>query len=172
MVMPVHFFVSKPSSGPGRPGRVFYNSYIVYYIGPIYVYSYVFFSSSRPGPVPCCVSCCGGPIAIAPKPGTLPVLPSLCLCDDALTLHTTPCALCGKQWQSIVRTASVGHSQTVPVRGASSGGTAGGTQRRGAAGTVPEQRVQGALRPARAQRADRVNPQRRSKEKNQKANAA
>ena len=55
------------------------------------------------------------------------------------------------------------------MRGAA-GGAAGGAAR-GAAGTVPEQRAQGALRPARAQRAD-SRMQNESKEKNPKANAA
>jgi len=40
---------------------------------------------------------------------------------------------------------------------------------RGAAGTVPEQRAQGALRPARAQRADSRGD---ATDKNKKANAA
>jgi len=51
------------------------------------------------------------------------------------------------------------------VRGAA-GGAAGGAAR-GAAGTVSEQRAQGALRPARAQRAD----SRRGATENNKANA-
>ena len=47
---------------------------------------------------------------------------------------------------------AVAVARTGPVRGAA-GGAAGGAAR-GAAGTAPEQRAQGALRPARAQRAD------------------
>jgi len=56
--------------------------------------------------------------------------------------------------------------RTGPVRG-SAGGAAGGAAR-GAAGTVLEQRAQGALRPARAQRAD----SRGDASENKKANAA
>ena len=53
-------------------------------------------------------------------------------------------------------------TETVPVRGAA-GGAAGGAAR-GAAGTVPEQRAQGALRPARAQRADTADAKRKQGE--------
>jgi len=58
--------------------------------------------------------------------------------------------MCGKQWQSYGLQAW--GTETVRVRGGA-GGASGGAAR-GAAGTVPEQRALGALRPARAQRAD------------------
>jgi len=67
---------------------------------------------------------------------------------------------CGKQWQSCGLAQCAVQQEELPE-----------TQRaaRGAAGTVPEQRAQGALRPARAQRADSRGD---ATEKNKKANAA
>ena len=67
---------------------------------------------------------------------------------------------CGKQWQSCGLAQCAVQQEELPEAQRAA---------RGAAGTVPEQRAQGALRPARAQRADSRGD---ATEKNKKANAA
>jgi len=67
---------------------------------------------------------------------------------------------CGKQWQSCGLARCAVQQEELPEAQRAA---------RGAAGTVPEQRAQGALRPARAQRADSRGD---ATETNKKANAA
>jgi len=63
-------------------------------------------------------------------------------------------AECGKQWQSCGLARCAVQQEELPEAQRAA---------RGAAGTVPEQRAQGALRPARAQRAEEMQQRRTRK---------